>query len=296
MSVAKPLTAEMIRAKARARAGGVANYDLFFKALAKNFANELQSFNVSPVKASVAGTSVVSLPVAKQSGNLFRFLSGQRLVRIWTDADRAFDYLLAELCLGGSGTPNVESEEVRPLSKFERGLRNTVLKTLIFTIPPAAEIAHNVTLIEAAPETEDEKLKEPKVETCVALRLLVNVFTLAGEITILFHAEELSRCLNIVSLVEEFDETLARKTLENTPFELTVFLKPQMFPLANVLSMAPGQVFPLSISMASPVSLFFEGQHISEGRLDVRPDGIGISVEATDPSKSTPSSPFTSVG
>jgi flagellar motor switch/type III secretory pathway protein FliN len=296
MSVAKPLTAEMIRAKAKAQAGGVANYELFFKALAKNFSNELQGFNVSPVKVSVAGASVVSLPVAKQSGNLFRFMSGRRLLRIWTDADRAFDYLLAELCLGGSGTPNGESEEVRPLSKFERSLRNTVLKTLVFTIPPAAEIAHNTQLIEAEPESEDEKLKEPRVETCVALRLLVNVFTLAGEITILFHSEELSRSLNIVPLDEEFDETLARKTLENTPFELTVFLKPQMFPLANVLSMAPGQVFPLSISMASPVSVFFEGQHISEGRLDVTPDGIGISVEATDPSKSIPPSPFTSVG
>ena len=285
-----------VQAKAAAQARGLAAYDLFFKALAKNFANELQSFNVSPVKVSVAGVSVESLPVSRQSGNLFRFMSGRRLQRIWTEADRAFDYLLAELCLGGTGAPNAESEEQRPLSKFERKLRGTVLRTLVFTIPAAAEVAHNTVLIEAEPEAEDEKLKEPRVETCVALKLLVNVFTLAGEITILFQAEELGRALGVVVPDEELDNSQTLKTLENTPFELTVFLKPQLFPLAHVLSMAPGQVFPLSINMASPVSVFFEGQHISEGRLDVTPDSIGVSIEEPDASRSRPSSPFTSVG
>ncbi len=192
--------------------------------------------------------------------------------------------------------PNTQNEEQRPLSKFERHLRDTVLKTLVFTIPLAAEIAHNTKIVEAEPEAEDEKLKEPRVETCVALKLLVNVFSLGGEITILFQADELSRGLGVVPVVDEVDDQRTMKTLENTPFELSVFLKPQMFPLAHILAMAPGQVFPLSISMASQVSVFFEGQHISEGRLNVMPDSIAVSIEHSDIPKSNLSSPFTSAG
>ncbi|MBG1233203.1 FliM/FliN family flagellar motor C-terminal domain-containing protein [Aestuariivirga litoralis] len=294
MSVAKPLTADMIRAraKAQAQAVGLAAYELFFKALAKNFANELQGFNAAPVKCSVAGVSVESLPASRQSGNLFRFSSPRGLLRVWSDADRAFDYLLAELCLGGTGTANLESEEQRPLSKFERRLRDTVLKTLVFTIPAATETAHNVVLVEAEPETEDQKLIEPKVEACIALRLLVNVFTLAGEITLYINSEELSRTLNVVAVDADIDDQRTLKTLENCPFELTVFLKPQMFPLAKVLAMKPGEVFPLSINMASPVSVFFESKHISEGRLDVAGDGINVSLEPHDNPDFNPPSPL----
>lgn len=278
MTTAKPLTAERLRAGLVPKAESLTQFKSFFKSVAHNFCGELQAFNTAPVKCSIAGYTIETLSAAQQVHHHFRFASGVRPLRIWADADRPFDYLIGELTLGGNGIASVESDGQRPPSKFERNLKEAVLKTLVFTIPAAANLTHHVVLEEAKAETEQRALDEPPAETCACLRLLLNAFSMAGEVLIYFRLEDLPLVLGVVVQPDADKAPTARTVMDDCPFEVTAFLKPQLFPLDKVLGMKPGEIFPLSIGTSSPILINFEDRFICEGAMNFNKDSIDIVV------------------
>src|SRR5947199_4881393 len=114
MASPERLTIAMLQRKLPKPDAEASTFEDFFKTVAQLMAAELQLYNSVPVKCSIVGEKPRLFPEGEENKNLFSLLSPVGKVRIWYEADRSFDHLLCELCLGGSGVPEPEQDGVRP--------------------------------------------------------------------------------------------------------------------------------------------------------------------------------------
>jgi flagellar motor switch protein FliM len=275
MQVMRALTVNKLRSCFPKREESLKAFEPFFKTIAANISEELQSYSAAPVKCTVADNGFQLLSTAEQLNNGFELAKRHDRLHIWFDVDRGFELTLCELCLGGGGISSHDDEGSRPPTNFERKLRHAVLASLVECIAAAASKVHAVELTTAVMQDDNSNMAEPKPVPCIRLTLLINAFALTGEMQLSFSRQELEKILDI-STVAAMGYRTAREVMTDCVFELGVFLKPTEFPLEKIVSLQRGTVLPLGFSVDTPVQIRCEQLHVFEASLNVRQGAIEV--------------------
>lgn len=274
------LTIAMLQRKLPKPDAEASTFEEFFKTFAQLMAAELQLYNSVPVKCSVLGENAKTFPETEDKKNLFSLVSSAGKVRIWYDADRSFDHLLCELCLGGSGVPEPEEDGVRPPSNFERRFRLNVLKKLMGSVPLAAKRAHNVDL-EVALDTEEDLGAPPERlagKKCVEVKFQVNAFSFTSEMTLLFLESELVASLGGNARAASSRAVTAAQALNDCRFIVAAYLKPRQITLDQIVGLEVGQVIPLSVGIMEPVTLSCENKPVFRATINLDGDKVKLSL------------------
>ncbi len=256
------------------------NFEDFFEDLAKSVASELQLYNSVPVQCSVASERVTVFPETPENRNMFLLASKAGKLRIWYEADRSFDYLLCELCLGGSGVPEPEEDGVRPPSNFEKRFRLNVLKKLLASVPLSAKRANNVDL-EVAIETEDPPGTKPEKlagKNLVEVKLQVSAFSFSSEITLQFLEQELVQSLGSNAKSTGTKSVTAGQALSDCRFAVEAFLKPRQITLDQIINLQIGQVIPLDVGIMEPVMLACENKPVFRATISLDGEKVNLSL------------------
>lgn len=280
-----PLTAEIVRRHAPERHGALESLAPFFKALADRLAFTLQALGTAPVKATV--TSQLSRDIRSDDAALTPFIitSGRGSLCLWLETDRAFDHLLCELMFGGTGAMAPDDEPDRPASKLETRLRERVCAMLVDGL--ADEL--NVQFSLAAARTEvDRTARNSRVgaQTCLQVDVLVNAFSLAPELHILFAKPDLAHLAKALEPVSALPPRRAREAMDDCRFPLTAFLPDVELPLETILALEPGAVLPLGIAPTDPLRVTCEGEMVFTGLLRVQDQTM--MVQLSDPAEDEP--------
>ena len=280
MASPERLTIAMMQRKLPTPELAASSYEDFYNLLAQLMAAELQLYNSVPVKCSVVGEKSRVFPESEEGMNVFALAANSDKLRIWYDAERRFDYLLCELCLGGTGTPEPEEDGVRPPSKFERRFKQNVLRKLLALIPTAAKRTSNVEL-DVAFENEDEIDAFPEKlagRACVEVKFQVNVFALTAEITLLFLESELAKCLGGRVGAVGAGTATAAQALNDCRFAVEAYLKPRQITLDQVFNLEVGQVIPLSVGITEPVMLSCENKPVFQATINLHGGNVQLSL------------------
>lgn len=275
-----PISADLVRSKAKGNKDSLAMLAPFSELLAEKMAAVLSVLGDTAVKASVEQAATEALAPIQQAEPGFDLVSPQGTIALWFQPDRSFDAVMCELCLGGSGGFKTTEDAERPPTLFERRLRNMVLEKL------AGACAATMAEISEQPDVKSQsraRVAVRKIETplpCYALKVLINVFDEACELTLHF---ALAECLKLAGAAQsqpQAETPAAREVLDTTPFSLEVYLKPDVVDVRHVLALAPGAVLRLNIAAAAPVELKFNGQKIGAGLMGH--DGERVRVRLID--------------
>lgn len=280
MEAAEPLTIAYLQKKLPQPRSDALNFEDFFEEVAKSVAGELQLYNSVPVQCAVASERVTVFPDTPDSKNLFVLASKAGKLRIWYDADRSFDYLLCELCLGGTGVPEPEEEGERPPSNFEKRFRLNVLKKLLASVPLAAKRANNADL-EVAIETEDPPGTKPEKlagKNVVEVKFQVSAFSFSSEITLQFLEQEMVASLGGNAKATGSKSVTAGQALSDCRFAVEAFLKPRQITLDQIIRLEVGQVIPLEIGIMEPVVLACENKPVFRATISLEGDKVNLSL------------------
>jgi flagellar motor switch protein FliM len=274
------LTIAMLQQKLPQPSVEASSFEDFFKMVAQLMAVELQLYNSVPVKCTIIGEKLKPLPDLEESKNVFALASDEGKLRIWYDADRSFDYLLCELCLGGSGVPEPQEDGIRPPSNFERRFRSNVLRKLMASVPLAAKRANNVDL-EVAIDTEEDLNAPPEKlagKTAVEVTIQVNAFSFTSEITLTFLESELAKSLGGNPRTATAKAITAAQALNDCRFAVEAYLKPRQITLDQIVGLEIGQVIPLSVGIAEPVMLSCENKPVFRATISLNGDKVQLSL------------------
>ena len=274
------LTIGMLQQKLPKPGVEASSFEDFFKMVAQLMAVELQLYNSVPVKCTIIGEKLKPLPVVEEAKNVFAFVSDEGKLRVWYDADRSFDNLLCELCLGGSGVPEHQEDGIRPPSNFERRFRANVLRKLMASVPLAAKRANNVDL-EVAIDTDEDLAAPPEKlagKTSVEVTVQVNAFSFTSEITLTFLESELVKCLGGNARMASAKQVTAAQALNDCRFAVEAYLKPRQITLDQIVNLEIGQVIPLSVGIAEPVMLSCENKPVFQATISLNGDEVQLSL------------------
>jgi flagellar motor switch protein FliM len=280
MGTPERLTIAMLQRRLPKPGAEASTYEDFFKAVAQLMAVELQLYNSVPVTCSVAGETMKTFTEAEEQLSVYALASDQGKLRVWFNADRSFDNLLCELCLGGSGMPEAEEDGVRPPSNFERRFRLNVLRKLMASIPMAAKRANNVDL-EVAIDEEDEPGVPPEKLTgsnCVEVKFEVNAFSFTAQITLLFLESELAKSIGESGRAAGARGPTAAQALTDCRFAVEAYLKPRQITLDQIVALEVGQVIPLSVGITEPVMLSCENKPVFRASINLSGDQVQLSL------------------
>ena len=274
------LTIAMLQRKLPKPELGASTYENFFNLFAQLMAAELQLYNSVPVRCSVISEKPKAFPDSEEGMNVFALAANADKLRIWYDADRSFDYLLCELCLGGTGVPEPEEDGVRPPSRFERRFRLNVLQKLLALVPMAAKRASNVELDVAVGNEEEIGALPEKLagNGCVEVKFQINAFTFTSEISLLFLESELAKCLGGHATAFNAKTVTAAQALNDCRFAVEAYLKPRQITLDQVVNLEVGQVIPLSVGITEPVILSCENKPVFRATINLNGDNVQLSL------------------
>ena len=280
MGFPERLTIGMLQRKLPKPGVEASSYEDFFKMVAQLIAVELQLYNSVPVKCIVAGESHKSFPDTEEQRNVFDLVSDAGKLRIWYDAERSFDNLLCELCLGGSGAPEPQEDGVRPPSNFERRFRKNVLRKLMASVPMAAKRSNNVDLEVAVDSEEDLNAPPEKLagRDCLEVKFQINAFSFSSEITLMFLASELEKSIGGKAKATDAKGPTAAQALTDCRFALEVYLKPRQITLDQIVNLEVGQVIPLSVGISEPVMLSCENKPVFRAMINLSGDALQLSL------------------
>ena len=274
------LTIAMLQRKLPKPDAEASTFEDFFKTVAQLMAVELQLYNSVPVRCSVIGENAKIFPETEDTKNMFALVSPAGKVRIWYEADRSFDNLLCELCLGGTGVPEPEEDGIRPPSNFERRFRLNVLRKLVALVPLAAKRANNVDM-EVAVDTEEDLGAPPEKlagKACVEVKFQVNAFSFTSEITLMFLESELVASLGGNARAASSNSVTARQALNDCRFVVEAYLKPRQITLDQIVNLEVGQVLPLSVGIMEPVMLSCENKPVFRATINLDGDKVKLSL------------------
>jgi flagellar motor switch protein FliM len=274
------LTIAMLQQKLPQPNVEASSFEDFYKTVAQLMAAELQLYNSVPVKCTIVGEKLKPLPEVEENRNVFALASEAGKFRIWYDADRSFDHLLCELCLGGSGVPEPQEDGIRPPSNFERRFRSNVLRKLMASVPLAAKRANNVDL-EVAIDTEEDLGAPPEKlagENSVEVTIQVNAFSFTSEITLTFLESELVKCLGGRARAASAKAITAAQALNDCRFAVEAYLKPRQITLDQIVNLEIGQVIPLSVGIGEPVMLSCENKPVFRATISLNGDKVQLSL------------------
>jgi|GEM_PF-4359324 len=279
MESGAPLTFEYLQKILPKPAGEVSHFGEFFNAVAQSVAIEMQLYNSVPVKCEVIGEKSGIFGTPEEARSCTVLLSKSGKIHIWFSADRSFDQLLCELCLGGTGVPEPDEEGVRPPSNFERRFRLNLLRKLLALVPLAAKRASNAEL-EVAVTDEAENITQEKYvnKSCLEVVLQLSAFTFTSEISLQFIESELVQSLDTSGEPDATKKVTARSVLDDCRFNFEAYLKPREIALQEVIMLKVGQVIPLGIGISEPIALSCEGKPVFQAVIDLSGDKIGLSL------------------
>jgi flagellar motor switch protein FliM len=275
-----PISADLLRSKAKGSKEKLATLAPFSELLAERMAAVLCTLGDVAVKASVEQTAIEALAPIQQAESGFDLVSPQGTIAIWFQPDRTFDAVMCELCLGGSGGFKTAEDAERPPTLFERRLRNMVVEKL------AGASAATLAEISEQPDVKSQtraRVAVRKIEaplSCYALKVLINVFDEACELTLHFALADCLKLAGAAQPQQQAEAPAARDVLDTTPFSLEVYLKPDVVDVRHILTLAPGAVLRLNVAAAAPVELKFNGQKIGAGLMGH--DGERVRVRLLD--------------
>lgn len=274
------LTIGMLQQKLPKPGVEASSYEDFFKMVAQLMAGELQLYNSVPVKCTVAYEGHKFFPDTEEQRNVFGMTSEAGKLRVWYDAERSFDNLLCELCLGGTGTPEPQEDGVRPPSNFERRFRKNVLRKLMAAIPMAAKRANNVDIEVATDAEEDVNAPPEKLagKDCVEVKFQINAFSFSSEITIMFLASELEKSLGGQAKAAQTRGPTAAQALNDCRFAVEAYLKPRQITLDQIVNLEVGQVIPLAVGISEPVMLSCENKPVFRAVINLSGETLQLSL------------------
>jgi Type III flagellar switch regulator (C-ring) FliN C-term len=274
---AKPLSAELLRAKTKQLPNELKRFAPVFLLISDSARAAIQGFSSTSVKCDVSEYSSRSFAFGDIEGERFCFRSESGMLRFWLSGDRDFYNLVCELAFGGAGIGSSEEEASRPVSKTEERLRIAVFKNIAEQVANAIERALGVSLHRL--EIDELKAVAPSAgkEEFVELVLLVNAFSMAAEITIRLLQEDIVRLVPMQAgnvPEKQFD---AMSALQRCSFQLQTLFPPESVALDLLLRLKPGSVLPLCIGPDSHVivkcgnvPVFEGGFEIHQQRIEVR--------------------------
>ena len=270
MQNVKPITAEIIRRKCNKHDASYEGNSSLFNHFAREVEREFRSYHTTVIKCSNGEQAVGMLNVEDQAEPPIVLSGSNEPLKIWISADSSIDSLLSEICLGGIGIISADQEEGRPPSKFENSLRNAVFRAIAQSFIQAAIDLRAITFTLPKLGWENDTFIEKKPEKCVALKLLINAFTLSTTITVHFRQEEFERYFSIATKNPQGSAATLRGVLDGAPFELNAYLAATKMPLENILGMELGSVLPLGIRVSTPVEVRCQGLVVSLASLALR--------------------------
>ncbi len=292
MANAVPLTTAIIRNKCTKLDGSLDEYMPMFFAFAQEIEKELQKYQTNVARCSVAGQVLRIVPIAEQTDGAFVFNSDRGALRIWITADRGFDGLLCEICLGGSGVAVVEQEESRPLSRFEKRLRMAAFKDVGQAFVTSARQVRDVNLEYTDQEGIALVPVEAKAESCVSLSLLVNAFTFSGSMQVNFQLDEMTNLFSKKRNETGGEVATVRGVLNTARFEIEALLAASEIPLEKIIDIRIGTVLPLDVKITGLVEVKCLGSHVLNAKLQIRENVIELMMMSKDaldkPGKTTP--------
>jgi flagellar motor switch/type III secretory pathway protein FliN len=282
MSAPEPLNIAYLQQKLPKPEGAASSSGNFFAALANSIALEMQLYNTVPVRCSIFRERKFNFPETEdKQRDIFTLLSKQNKLRIWYEADRSFDHLLCELCMGGTGVPEPEEDGVRPPSSFEKRFKANVLRKLLAAVPIVAKRANNAELEVAVETAEDQEAPPEKLAGKPGLEVTFEVcaFSCTAAITLQFLETELSECLATPDN-SATPKTTAKDVLGGCLFGFEAFLKSREVPLAEIISLQVGQVISLEITISDPLTVACEGKLVFHGTMNLQGKKIQIALRA----------------
>jgi flagellar motor switch protein FliM len=276
----EPLTIARLQQKLPKFASQQSDYAEFFQAIAALITTEMQLYNTVPVKCTVARESKFSFPeTLEKQADVFNLLSKKGKFRIWYAADRSFDQILCELCLGGTGIPEPEDEGIRPSSNFERRFKTNVMRKLLASVPLAARRTARTELEVAIHNDQEENAPPEKLTGKMGVEVVfeLSAFTFAAEITLQFLEFELAESLDGLNKVE-LPGVTAKDVLGDCLFGFEAFLKPKEVSLAEIMSLQVGHMIHLDVAVSDLLTLTCEGKPVFQGAMRLLADGIEIEL------------------
>lgn len=274
-----PLSLEHLKQRLAPPAPTNSAHSTFFAAFADCVGSELQLRNKVAVKCSVLRERKPQIEKKEEQAQTSFFQSGAHTLQASIETDAAFDQLLCEISLGGTGVPEPEGEGFRPPSRFERALKCTVLKTLL-SLMPAAALKSNAIILEPRHLDDDEARaagKKTNAQPALELIIQVNAFALSATVSVRFIEQELSELFASATPVET-NGPVARDVLGECKFQFDAFFKPRSMPLSEVLAMKIGHVVSLGVGLSDALTLCCEGKPVVSATIKLQGDKVGLTL------------------
>lgn len=284
MMVARPLTADLIRAAGKPRASANGELADFLAALADCLVAVFAEFTSAPVRVEPDGLSIASreVPVPESAG--IKLDSGQGILTPVVTADRALVMALTEAAFGGSGTEPPYDGADRPYSKTERRLRDTMLSALAAKLPEALELCFNRPFRKAEEEERKPRAREVETLSFIAGRLLVYVFGYSGELTVLLPEEEFAAVTASAmstgtgQVVDVVGRGSYVQSLQSAEVEIAAMLPAELLPLADIAMLRKGQLLKLRANVNTPVTVMAGGTLLHHARMTQGSDHVTIEI------------------
>jgi flagellar motor switch protein FliM len=287
--------ADLVRAKGVNLTHQLAILAPFADAVVEQVAIELSEIAQVPIKVTLAASKVDKLVALAQIEPGHDLVSQTETVSCWSKAEADFERVLCEVCLGGAGDSAASLDHERPLTDFDKKLRELVDEKIAGAAARALALISEHEDITVHPRGRMLSRKTEGTKLCLCLRLLINVFDQSTEYEFRLSFAE---CLNLIDVEAHVNATAvsAATLVEKAPFSIDVFLKPDVLDIRQILNLVPGEVLKLNVSASTPVELRLNGADLSRGILKYDQDGGHIRVLGNSHLQNLPKHRFVSPG
>ncbi len=277
-----PFTAELVRSKGVNLSQQLTMLAPLADCFAEHAEKELNALCQLPIKVSLVASKAEKLGHLSQIEAGYDLVATSDTVPCWSNADREFDRMMCDICLGGIGGSRADGDLERPSSQFDKKLRALIDERMARAGARAlGEISEHED-ISVRPRARMAARKAEGARLCYSVRLLLNVFDQACEYELMMSFTE---CLTLIGgepVSPAPGPASAATLMEKTPFRIEVFLIPAVLDIRQILNLIPGEVLKLNVSASTPVELKLNGTGLSRGTLKYDENGGHITLIDTE--------------
>ena len=250
----------------------------FADALAERIGTEFSALGEMSAKVTVISTRTSNLSSVHQAEAGYDVVTAFGTVSCWRNADRQFDNLMCELCLGASGKERNDDDVERPATAFEKKIRDLVSEKIVVAIATSlGEIGDHPDLV-VRPRGRVAARKTEVVLLCYSVRFLLNIFDAALEFEIFMSFAECVKLICGDRAIAPEAVPSASELVRNTHFSVEVYLKPDTVDVRQILDLAPGKILTLNVGASTPVELHMNGTKLYMGSLSFDNSGGRIKL------------------
>lgn len=278
----RPLRRTDFRTPTQERASDLAAVKRLGQKFADMITAAAQGLAASPLRITLDQITESEMNAAEEGCAAFRLESGNGSIEFRIIPDRVTIFALCEIAFGGSGTEEAFSDQERPLSAIERGLRDAFSDSIADALAKmaAAEfgIAATISNVSGSNFTIDQQVIQ------IVFRYLVNIYGYSGELCLLANRDDLVAQLAQDDLaagadnLNEQKRTAIRRRVAEADMEIVVSLPPEQMKVRDVVSLRPGKLFQLSSRLTSPLTVSSNGKDIFRAILDDESDKLTIKL------------------